>query len=158
METVPERNPSVTAKGPPDHETVTVRVARRFDADAERVFDAWLNPAQAARFLFKTPDGTMTKVDIDARVGGDYTIVERRGDRDAEHHGEYLEITRPRRLIFTFAVPGFPATRVTVAIADETRGCDLTLTHDGVLAEYAERTKQGWEMILDSLARILAPQ
>jgi uncharacterized protein YndB with AHSA1/START domain len=141
------------AKAAPESATVSVR--RHFAASPEKIFDAWLDPAQARRFLFKTPTGQMKRVDIDARVGGDFTIVERRGDADAEHTGEYLEILRPRRLIFTFAVAGFPATRVTIDIVDATGGgCDLTLTHDGVLSEYADKTRQGWTGILEGLARV----
>ncbi len=49
---------------------IFVRVTRRFDASAERVFDAWLGPAKASRFLFATPAGQMVRADIDARVGG----------------------------------------------------------------------------------------
>jgi uncharacterized protein YndB with AHSA1/START domain len=139
-------------------QTITVTVSRHFEAVPEKIFDAWLDPVQARRFLFKTPAGQMTRVDIDARVGGDFTIVERRGDADAEHTGEYLEILRPRRLIFTFAVPGFPATRVTIDIVESTGGgCDLTLTHGGVLPDYADPTRQGWTGILDGLERVAGP-
>jgi hypothetical protein len=31
-------------------------------------------------------------------------------------------------------------------------GCELTLTHEGVLPEWLEQSKEGWGMILDSLA------
>jgi uncharacterized protein YndB with AHSA1/START domain len=135
-----------------------VQISRHYDAAAERVFDAWLDPMQARHFLFKTADGQMMRVDIDARTGGNFTIIERRDGQDAEHTGEFLEITRPNRLIFTFAVPDFPATRVTVDIAESIGGgCDLTLTHDGVLPEYVERTEKGWAMILEGLAQLLKP-
>jgi hypothetical protein len=30
-------------------------------------------------------------------------------------------------------------------------GCMLTLTHEGVLPEWAERTQEGWGMILNGL-------
>jgi len=134
----------------------TVRVTRRFDASPERVFDAWLDPARAARFLFATPNGQMVRAEIDARVGGKYLFVDRRDGVDAEHFGEYLEIDRPRRLVFSFAVPNYPTTRVIVEITAQGSGCELTLTHEGVLPEFASRTEAGWGMILEGLSRALA--
>jgi uncharacterized protein YndB with AHSA1/START domain len=134
---------------------VTVRVVRRFAIAPERVFDAWLDPATAGKFLFATPTGRMMRVEIDARIGGTFAFVERRDGEDVAHVGEYLEIDRPCRLAFTFAVPKFSAqsTTVRIAIAPDGAGCSLTLTHEGVLRDYAERTEQGWTRILDGLAR-----
>jgi uncharacterized protein YndB with AHSA1/START domain len=134
----------------------TVRVTRRFDASPERVFDAWLDPARAARFLFATPTGQMVRAEIDARVGGKFLFVDRRDGGDAEHFGEYLEIDRPRRLVFSFAVPNYPTTRVIVEITAQGSGCELTLTHEGVLPEFVSRTEAGWGMILEGLGRALA--
>jgi uncharacterized protein YndB with AHSA1/START domain len=132
----------------------TVRVIHRFPQSPERVFDAWLDPEKARKFLFATPTGEMVRAEIDARVGGKFTFVDRRNGEDVEHVGEYLEIDRPRRLVFSFAVPRFSAerTRVTVEIAASDSGCELTLTHEGVLPDYATRTEGGWRMILDGLA------
>ena len=134
--------------------TETLRVTRRFDASAERVCDAWLDPEKAAKFLFATAHGKMVRADIDVRVGGSYCFVDRRDGEDVEHTGTYLEIDRPRRLVFTFLVPKYSTatTRVTVEIAPLGTGCELTLTHDGVLPEYSSRTEAGWSAILDGLA------
>ncbi|MGC2110661.1 MAG: SRPBCC domain-containing protein [Candidatus Korobacteraceae bacterium] len=131
-----------------------VRITRHFDASPERVFDAWLDPESACKWLFATPSGQMTRVEIDARVGGKFVIVERRDGEDVDHVGEYLEIDPPRRLVFSFAVPKYSSqsTRVSIDIAPAQAGCDLTLTHEGVLAEWADRTQQGWSTILDGLA------
>lgn len=141
-------------------EPVVLSVTRDFTAPAERVFDAWLDPVDAARFLFATPDGEMIGCDIDPRVGGGFTLTERRPGGDAEHRGRYLEIDRPHRLVFLFAAD--PAeegewTRVSIHIADAADGCTLTLTHemDPQWAAYEAQTRKGWTMILESLTRIL---
>ena len=132
----------------------TVRVSHRFKASPERVFDAWLDPKRAGKWLFATPTGEMVRAEIDARVGGSFLFVDRRNGEDVEHVGKYLEIDRPRRLVFTFAVPKFSAelTTVTINIVAEGTGAELTLTHEGVLPDRAERVEQGWGMILDRLA------
>ena len=136
---------------------VTVRVTRRFNVSPERVFDAWLDPQYAGKFLFATPTGEMVRIEIDPRVGGSFIFVRRDGE-DIEHTGEYLEIDRPRRLVFTFRVPKFSAetTRVTIEIVPLNTGCELTLTHDGVLPDYATRNYTGWSMILDGCEATLS--
>jgi uncharacterized protein YndB with AHSA1/START domain len=135
---------------------VSLQVVRRFAAVAERVFDAWLDPSTAGKWLFATESGQMIRVEIDPRVGGLFNFTRRDGD-DVEHVGEYLEIDRPRRLVFTFSVPKFSTqiTRVSIDIVPLESGCELTLTHEGVLPEWASQTEAGWGMILNSLAKTL---
>jgi uncharacterized protein YndB with AHSA1/START domain len=134
--------------------TVTVRVTHRFIASPERVFDAWLDPAKASKFLFTTPTGQMVKVEIDPQVGGHFAIVDRRDGEDVAHTGEYLEIDRPRRLVFTFGVPKYSSlmTTVTIDIVPLESGCELTLTHEGVPPEYEQPNISGWTRILEGLA------
>ncbi len=138
---------------------VVLRVTRRFAASAERVFDAFLDPEKARRFLFATPTGQMVRVEIDARVGGSFYIVERRDGEDAEHYGEYLEMDRPRRLVFSFSVQkgARDGDRISIDIVPLESGCELTLTHEMSpdWAEWADRTRQGWTNIVDGLAAVL---
>lgn len=136
----------------------SVSVTRRYDAPAEAVFDAWLDPAKARKFLFATADGEMLRVDIDGRTGGAFVITERRGGEDIEHAGEYLEVERPRRIVFDFAVPKFSTqhTRVTIDVAPAgDRAAELTLTQDGVIEGWEEKTREGWRTILEGLARVV---
>jgi len=146
-----------TFKAPP-HTGVTLHVSHDFAASPERVFDAWLDPETARTWLFATPAGIMKQVAIDPRVGGRFTITEQREGEEIAHTGTYEVIDRPRRLIFSFMVAKYSSvmTKVSVVILPAPRGSILTLTHEGVLADYAERTQQGWAKTLDQLAIILA--
>jgi uncharacterized protein YndB with AHSA1/START domain len=134
-----------------------VRVTHHFSASPERVFDAWLDPQTAGKWLFATPTGQMVRVEIDARVGGRFVIVDRRNGEDVEHTGEYLEIDRPRLLVFTFGVPKYSPlfTRVTVEIVPAESGCQLILTNEDVPDEYAASNETGWIGILVGLAESL---
>lgn len=142
--------------------SLILTVSRDFDAAPEAVFDAWLDPAKAGKFLFATPEGEMTKVEIDARVGGNALIVERRESGEAHHRLRYKAIDRPHRLVFLFAAD--PAeegewTRVTIDIAAKGAGATLTLTHemDPLWAAYEQQTRKGWTMILENLAGVAEP-
>lgn len=140
-------------------ERVTVRVARQFAAPPERMFDAWLDPSTAGKWLFATPEGEMVKVEIDPRPGGRFLFVDRRNGEDIEHSGEYLAIDRAKLLAFNFVVPKFSTEatliEVELAPAGNGTGTDLALVHKGVRPEYAARTEEGWGKILDGLARQL---
>ena len=134
-------------------------ITHSYSATPEQVFDAWLDPEVARRFLFATPTGVMIRAEVDARVGGKFVFVDRRPDMgEVLHTGEYLELDRPRRLAFTFAVPQFNPdfSRVLVQIAPAVGGCELTLTQSDVPAEWADRSKEGWGMILGWLEAALS--
>lgn len=134
-------------------------VSHTYDAAPERVFDAWLDPQVARRFLFATPTGEMIRAEVDARVGGRFTFVDRRPDMgDVLHTGAYLEIDRPRRLVFTFGVPQFDPgfTTVELDFAAKDGGCVVTLTQRNVPDEWARRSKEGWGMILGWLETALS--
>jgi len=135
---------------------VTVTVTHRFIAPAEHVYDAWLDPETVRKFLYATATGEVVRCDIDARVGGRYTIVDRRQGEDVLHEGTYLELERPRRMVFTLRVPKYSSDedRVTIEITPLAHGCELTLTTETPDA-WADDARRGWAMILDVLDETL---
>ena len=140
---------------------VTVRVTRRFDAAPERVFDAWLTPAMIGRWMFGPAlrDEKILRIEADARVGGSFSFLVLRQGTEIDHVGRYLEIERPRHLVFTWGIAQESAeeSRVSIDITPVDSGCELKLTHvmDAKWAEYADRTRSGWTTMLDALARTL---
>ena len=152
-----ERKAAPEAEPPTDEGVSRVRVARRFAASCERLFDSWLDAETAGNWLFATPGGEMLRVDLDPRIGGGYEIVERRDGEDVLHTGTYEEIDRPRRLAFTLQVPKFSSDRSSIAIdfAPDGDGCCLTLEAGPALAEDIPHYERGWNTILDGLERQL---
>jgi uncharacterized protein YndB with AHSA1/START domain len=134
-----------------------IRVTRRFSAPPERVFDAFLEPEVAGRWLFATALRPMTDVEIDARVGGSFRFAARRDDEIIEHRGEYIEIVPHRRLAFILAMADRPhvIARVTVGITPLRRGCELALTHENLPSDYANRTEARWTGVLYGLDETL---
>ena len=143
----------------PEPEPDEIRVSRRFEASAERVFDAWLDPETAGRWLFATPDGEMRRVAIEPWPGGRWEIVEARGEEEFVHTGAYEAVERPERLVFTLAVPNYgpEEERVTIAVARAGEGCDLTLvqTRRADAPATAEQMEHGWSHVLAALAAVV---
>jgi uncharacterized protein YndB with AHSA1/START domain len=148
---------------------VTVRVTRRFNVPIERVFDAWLTPSQAARFLFATRTGNVLHCEIEPAVGGSFVVTDRRpvadGDEsffDAQHRGTYIEIDRPNRLVFDFVVEPYTDAPTRVSLDFVPLGvsiCEVVLTHelgdDDDARANAKRTEQGWTRMLEQLDKLL---
>jgi uncharacterized protein YndB with AHSA1/START domain len=136
-----------------------VRVTHWFSATPERVFDAWLDPDMIGRFMFGPAlrDEEIVRIALDARVGGTFSFVVRRQGQEIDHIGRYVEIDRPRRLVFTWAVApdAIDASRVNIEIAPQGTGCELTLTHEmqPKWADFAPRVETGWRTMLDALGR-----
>jgi uncharacterized protein YndB with AHSA1/START domain len=139
-----------------------VRVTHRFDASAERVYDAFLDASRASKFMFATATGQIVRCEIDARVGGTFTIVDRRNGEDVVHTGTYLALERPGRIVFTLSVEKYSndTDTVTIEIAQRRKGCEVTLTHEmkATDAPFQDRAREGWTGILDVAAELLVDE
>ena len=135
--------------------TVPVVVSRFIDAPLQRVYDAWLIPQNASKWLFATPTGHMIRAEIDPTVGGKFRFTDRRDGDDVDHVGKFLELLPSRRIVFTFTVPKYSKeeTLVRVDFSAKGKGTKVLLTHDGVLPEGSAKTMEGWTKILDGLAK-----
>ena len=148
---------------------ILVRVTHRYNVSAQRVFDAWLTPALAARFLFTTRTGIVLHCEVDPQIGGGFTVTDRRPVTDGEesvfearHRGVYIEIDRPGRLVFDLGIEPFveAPTRVTIDVVSMGPNmCELVLAQDLGDSDnarvVAERTRQGWERMLGQLDKVL---
>lgn len=143
----------------PVHATVT----GLFSVPPERVFDAFLDTRMVGRFMFGpgVRDETIEHLQNEPRVGGSFSYAVRRQGKTFEHVGEYIEIDRPRRLVFTWSVKQDPAgnqSRIVIDIAPVIDGCELTLTHEMPRGQedFVEKGKQAWGKMVDKLTEILA--
>jgi uncharacterized protein YndB with AHSA1/START domain len=136
-----------------------VRVTRHFDATPDRVFDAWLNPELIGAWMFgpAVREEEVVRITNDPRVGGSFSFVVRRQGEEINHVGEYLEIQRPWRLVFTWGIDEAGGSRVVIDIIVQDAGCELTLTHElpPDWSDYADRTKAAWSKMLEVLSNQL---
>ena len=93
-----------------DTSIALLEIERTFAAPPEKVFDALTQPEKMNQWFFGMDHGC-ARVEQDFRVGGTYTInmmtpegEDGSCDGEVRHapHGEYLEIDRPNRLVFTW--------------------------------------------------------
>lgn len=132
-------------------------VTRRFNATAERVFDAWLRPDVLDQWMFgpAVRDEEIIHLAVDPRVGGAFSFLVQRGEEEIDHVGKYLELARPRRLVFTWMVVGAAVgSRVLVDIEPHSADCELTLTHElhPDWAHFVSQAETSWSTMLDALA------
>lgn len=138
-----------------------VRLQRSFRTTADELFAAWLTPALLERWMFgrAVRDEEIVHLRVDPQVGGRFSFLIRRAGQDFDHVGEYLELDRPRRLVFTWAVgqPRPDGSRVELDLAPTDAGVGLTLVHSlpADAAAYANQTQAGWMRMLAALAQLL---
>jgi uncharacterized protein YndB with AHSA1/START domain len=139
------------------NQSVTVR--RKYEATAEELFDAWLDPQSLAAWM--RPGGIeRTEAKLDARVGGRFEILMYTVEGPIRHTGVYREIDKPRRLVFTWASPAtyLADSVVTVEFLIHKNATELVLTHTA-LPDDGEAVKShtgGWGGALEHLAEFVA--
>lgn len=157
----------MTASTPSAATDLIVRVQRLIRAPRERVFDAWLRPELRRRWwVTGRPEG-LHVCEIDARVGGRYVMKQIGScDRDAldpdyewTMEGEFVELVRPERIVFTWNVnhdPPVTNNRVTIELREVPGGTQVTLTHEGCpTPRLRDGTDEGWTALLGHMAALL---
>ena len=139
-------------------------VRKVVQARIDRVFEAWINPDMMSKWYFCHPDWT-ARCTSDPRVGGKYEVEMFTSEKSREkyegkdvgesvlHYGEYLEISRPARLVFTWSSPFVENTIVTVELKDLGDETEIWLTHE-LLETEADRDAHegGWKGVMDSIS------
>jgi uncharacterized protein YndB with AHSA1/START domain len=144
---------------------VTAMVTGLFSAPPERVFDAFLDTKMIGRFMFgpEIRDEEIISLQNEPWVGGTFSYVVRRQGKTFNHMGAYIEIDRPHRLVFSWAVKEDPEnnqSRIVIGILPIIAGCELTLTHEMPRnqEDFVEKGRVAWGKMIDKLTEILDPQ
>jgi uncharacterized protein YndB with AHSA1/START domain len=132
-----------------------VVVRREIAAPAEQLFDAWLD-AESLAVWMRPGDTERSTVSVDPRVGGAFEILMHTPAKTIPHRGTYREISRPRRLVFTWNSPyaGETDSLVTVDFRPTKGATEIVITHEGLPSEDMVKAHTGgWTDILESLVR-----
>lgn len=133
-------------------------IRRVIKAKRERVFDAWTNPEIMCKWFFCKEGKAIVKNDF--KVGGTYEneMIHTNGcatslDSSSHlHYGEYVEISPPEKIVFTWNSALVKNSRVTVELQNMGESTELTLTHELLETEnLRDQHRMGWEGCLINL-------
>jgi uncharacterized protein YndB with AHSA1/START domain len=153
--------------------TETIVIEREFDAPRELVFEAWTNPQYLVAWY--APRGCTIRFEsIDVRPGGRFhSCISNPAFGDCWCVGEYLEIVRPERLVYTMDIanregqrisaadaghhPDWPEQNIVSVTFEERRGKTLLTLRQNAPLELARQTGAypSWLQMLDRLAERL---
>jgi uncharacterized protein YndB with AHSA1/START domain len=137
--------------------TATVTVSRRIPASAERLFDAWLDPAALAQWM-RRDGGEPSQVVADPRVGGSFSITMRDRFGENVHLGTYRLIERPHAIEFTWRSHATDTAESVVRVTFEPDGDGTVVAvHHTKLPDAASAAAHegGWTEILGRLERTM---
>jgi uncharacterized protein YndB with AHSA1/START domain len=133
----------------------TVQIRRRVRGAAEQIFDLWTKPDLMVRWMSPFPGAVDCKASCDLRPGGAFSLVMSSAESSREVSGTYVQIDRPRKLVFTWtgALTNNVNTLVTVELVPRGDETDLVLTHERLpTTAIIEGHTRGWGHILGHLA------
>jgi uncharacterized protein YndB with AHSA1/START domain len=143
-----------------------LRVSQTIRATPERLFRAWTDPEQLARWWrMDTPGWTFAGASMDLRVGGAYRFSMTAPDgRTHTARGVYREVIPPTRLAFTWEWDD-PAHRIgdTLVVVEIRRVSDsmseVILTHEG----FTDPARvpghiDGWTQLIRQLDRAITEE
>ena len=134
-----------------------VTVTRTFKARPERVFAAFEDPAQMARWMGQPGSKTQVQA-LDVREGGPVRVeMSWDSGMSIRLHGTFQKVERPRLLEFTWAMEGDDANKgvVTVEFAPHETGTELTLTHEGLTGPALKQSRAGWNGWFDRMQNLV---
>ena len=136
-----------------DPTSAALRIVRRLPASPDEVFDAWTDADSIGEWMC-AGDIRSVVAEVDARVGGRFRIVMRTDRGLTEHTGEYVEVRRPRRLVFTWRsrTTRDRETLVTIELRPVDDETEITLIHERLPDDVSRKQHdEGWTAIVESL-------
>jgi uncharacterized protein YndB with AHSA1/START domain len=146
-----------------DQDPTAIRIERTYAAPAKAVFEAWTSAEMLRRWYPPGADWDTPVAEVDLRVGGRLRIVMRSPiGEEFGGGGEYREIAKPTRLVFTWAWDrpdvGAGTQLVEVDLTEHPNGTTTVVMINRGLADEQSREshREGWEGSFDNLDRLVS--
>jgi uncharacterized protein YndB with AHSA1/START domain len=135
-----------------------IHASIEIEAPPDAVFEAFTDPAQLAAWWGSPDTYSTTNWQVDLRPGGAWSS-EPKSAADgslSRVHGQYLEVDRPRLLVFTWqpSWENFHETVIRIEFSPTATGTHVKVVHSG----FGERgvpagsSAEGWKRVLGWLA------
>ena len=128
-----------------------LNITRVFDHSIEDVFNAWTDPEQLLKWFCHDGDA-----EFDIAEGGRFHVfIKCDTNSTAELKGEYIEIIKNKKLVFTWVWQNEPLshagnTVVTVEFVDLGGSTEVKLLHEGFSSEeFCNNHTEGWNEALN---------
>ncbi|MEP6790017.1 MAG: SRPBCC domain-containing protein [Ramlibacter sp.] len=125
-----------------------LRLSRHYPAAPEKVWRAWTDPQALSRWFGPGDTESVTRAELDVRVGGRYHIAFR--TTDGEEHdvsGVYEEVEQNRKLVFSWAWKSTPerVSLVSIELTPVPGGTQLDFVHSRFFDQAArDGHERGW--------------
>ncbi|MEA3199314.1 MAG: hypothetical protein QOE90_742 [Thermoplasmata archaeon] len=131
-----------------------LRLERAFDATPQELWDAWVDPAQYAKWFNPAPGMDLVIHEYDVRVGGRvrFDMPQPGGNRNPQE-GVFHVLAPPTHLVTGSPDKSF---LLDVRIVPEGKRTRLIVEVTGVPPEYHQMATVGWGQGFDKLAKLLA--
>ena len=142
---------------------LTLRVHRVVAASRERVFRAWTDPDEIAKW-FLPPTGArwIRPPEADARPGGRFSLDLVHEERHFHLYGTYREVRAPERLVLAWKWDTLPIleeageTLVRIEFTDQGAATEVALTQEHLPSEAARAAfERGWARCFGEMAKLL---
>lgn len=137
---------------------LSLNLVRHINAPVKMVFNAWLDPELLAQFMKPADSVTTSKVNVDAKTGGRFSIVMIADGKELPHSGEYLVIDPHTQIIFTWESPfSIEGSTVTLDFSETEKGTSLRLNHVKFPSEESRNNHEGgWTAIMAKLDSVVS--
>jgi uncharacterized protein YndB with AHSA1/START domain len=143
-------------------EKTSLEIVRFINVPANRVYEAWTDPAQLRQWF--GPENVRTRnITADVRVGGKYRwdLTSPEGE-EMSAFGEYKELVPGKKIVFTWRWDDDEAWEnrtsvVTIKLFERPGGTELRFRHEQLPSEESrDRHNDGWNSLLDRLEQFFS--